>query len=234
MMRLNKFLAKSGIASRRKCDILIKEGKIKVNGKIVSDLSTQIVDKDFVQFNNKLVELNFNPIIYLFNKPKGVISTVTDPYKRKTILDFFDTKERLFPIGRLDRDTTGVLLVTNDGDLAHRMMHPKFQVERKYFIETKISINQTKLKLVQEGVRLDNGQQVKAKINFIDKKFNRNIYEAILFEGKNREVKNIFKFLDSKVESLHRFSFAGIELGKLKVGRKKKIPLNVIKGILKT
>ena len=224
-MRLNKFLAKSGIASRRKCDTLIKDGKIKVNGLLVTNLSTQVEEKDFVQCNNKLVELNFNPVVYLLHKPKGVISTVTDPYSRKTILDFFDTKERLFPIGRLDRDTTGVLLVTNDGELSHRLMHPKFKIERKYFIETKVPINKDKLKLVQEGVRLENGQRVQAKVNFVDKKFNRNIYEAILYEGKNREVKNIFKFLDSRVESLHRYNFAGIELGKLKVGKKKKIPI---------
>ena len=232
-MRLNKFLAKSGIASRRKCDELIKDGKIKVNGLLVTNLATQVEEKDFVQCNNKLVELNFNPVVYLLHKPKGVISTVTDPYSRKTILDFFDTKERLFPIGRLDRDTTGVLLVTNDGELSHRLMHPKFKIERKYFIETKITINKDKLKLVQEGVHLENGQRVQAKINFVDKKFNRNIYEAILYEGKNREEKNIFKFLDSKVESLHRYNFAGIELGKLKVGKKKKIPINIIKNIIK-
>ena len=232
-MRLNKFLAKSGIASRRKCDELIKDGKIKVNGSLITNLATQIEEKDFVQCNNKLVELNFNPVVYLLHKPKGVISTVTDPYSRKTILDFFDTKERLFPIGRLDRDTTGVLLVTNDGELSHRLMHPKFKIERKYFIETKVPINKDKLKFVQQGVHLKNGQRVQAKINFVDKKFNRNIYEAILYEGKNREVKNIFKFLDSKVESLHRYNFAGIELGKLKVGKKKKIPINIIKNIIK-
>ena len=231
-MRLNKYLAKAGIDSRRKCDILIKEGKIKVNGEVVIDLATQISENDFVQYKSKLVELNFNPIIYLFNKPKGVISTVTDPYNRKTIIDYFDSNERLFPIGRLDRDTTGVLLVTNDGDLAHQLMHPKFKIERKYIVETKLPINKSKLKSIFEGTRLDNGQQVKARINFIDKKFNRNIYLAILHEGKNREVKNIFKFLDSKVVSLHRMSFAGIELGKLKVGNKKKISLKVIKSII--
>lgn len=232
MMRLNKFLAKSGIASRRKCDILIKEGKIKVNGEVTANLSTQISENDFVQYKSKLVELNFNPIIYLFNKPKGVISTVTDPYNRKTILDFFDSRERLFPIGRLDRDTTGVLLVTNDGDLAHQLMHPKFKIERKYVVETRLPINKSKLKSIILGVRLDNGQKVKAKINFIDRKFNRYIYQAILHEGKNREVKNIFKFLDSRVESLHRMSFAGIELGKLKVGSKKKISLKIIRNII--
>ena len=231
-MRLNKYLAKAGIASRRKCDVLIKEGKIKVNGEVVIDLATQISENDFVQYKSKLVELNFNPIIYLFNKPKGVISTVTDPYNRKTIIDYFDSNERLFPIGRLDRDTTGVLLVTNDGDLAHQLMHPKFKIERKYIVETKLPINKSKLKSIFEGTRLDNGQQVKARINFIDKKFNRNIYQAILYEGKNREVKNIFKFLDSKVESLHRMSFAGIELGKLKVGSKKKISLKLIRSII--
>ena len=231
-MRLNKFLAKAGISSRRKCDVLIKECKIKVNGEVTVNLSTQISENDFVQYKSNLVELNFNPIIYLFNKPKGVISTVTDPFNRKTILDYFDSNERLFPIGRLDRDTTGVLLVTNDGDIAHQLMHPKFKIERKYIVETKLPINKSNLKSIIEGTRLDNGQKVKANINFIDKKFNRNIYQAILHEGKNREVKNIFRFLDSKVEALHRMSFAGIELGRLKVGSKKKISLKVIRSII--
>ncbi len=231
-MRLNKFLAKAGIASRRKCDDLIKLGLINVNGNVVKNLATQISDNDYVQYKNKLIELNFNPIVYLLNKPKGVISTVSDPHSRKTIVDFFNDSERLFPIGRLDRDTTGVILVTNDGDLANKLMHPKYKIERKYIAETKKDINKEKLKHVFNGTTLENGQKVKARVVFIEKKFNRFLYEVILHEGKNREVKNIFKFLDSKVESLHRSSFAGIMLGSLKPGKTKKIPLKVIRKII--
>ena len=233
-MRINKYLAKAGLASRRKCDELIKKGLININGVIIDDLATQVKENDYVLYKNKLVQFKFNPVVYLLNKPKGVISTVNDPQNRKTIMDFFQTEERLFPIGRLDRDTTGVILVTNDGDLAHKLMHPKYKIERKYIVHTKLNINKNKLKSIINGVLLENGQKVKANINFLEKKFNRFVFEAILYEGKNREVKNIFKFLDSRVESLHRSSFAGIVLGKLKTGHSKKISLNIIRKIINT
>ena len=233
-MRLNKFLAKSGIASRRKCDDLIKKGLININGITINNLATQVKDDDYVTYKNKLVELKFNPIVYLLNKPKGVISTVIDPQNRRTIMDFFDGSERMFPIGRLDRDTTGVILVTNDGELAHRLMHPKYKIERKYIVETKLNINRSKLQQIENGILLDNGQKVKAKIKFLEKKFNRYVFEAVLYQGKNREVKNIFRFLESRVESLHRSSFAGIVLGKLKIGSTKKISVNVIRKIINT
>ena len=151
-MRLNKYLAKAGLASRRKCDELIKKGLININGVIIDDLSTQVKENDYVLYKNKLVQFKFNPVVYLLNKPKGVISTVNDPQNRKTIMDFFQTEERLFPIGRLDRDTTGVILVTNDGDLAHKLMHPKYKIERKYIVHTKLNINKNKLKLITNGV----------------------------------------------------------------------------------
>ena len=231
-MRLNKFLAKSGLASRRKCDKLIEQGLISINDKIIKDYSYQVQKTDHITCNNNHIENNFSPIIYIFNKPKGVISTVNDPQNRKTVLDYFNTTDRLFPIGRLDRDTTGVLLVTNDGDIAYRLTHPKFGIERKYIVETKIPISKNKLLELSKGITLDNNKIARGKIKFIDKKFNRFIYEIILKEGKNREVKRIIQYFDSKVESLHRFSFAGLTLGKLKSGYSKKISYNYIKSII--
>jgi len=113
-------------------------------------------------------------------------------------------------------------------------MHPKYKIERKYIVETKLNINRSKLQQIENGILLDNGQKVKAKIKFLEKKFNRYVFEAVLYQGKNREVKNIFRFLESRVESLHRSSFAGIVLGKLKIGSTKKISVNVIRKIINT
>ncbi len=231
-MRLNKFLAKAGIASRRKCDELIEAGKVTINGKIQKSFSYDVTDNDIVFFNKNYVNLIFEPIVYLFNKPKGVISTVSDPEKRKTVLDYFPVTQRLFPVGRLDRDTTGVLLVTNDGDLAHRLMHPKFHIERIYIAETKIPIANKDLIRISNGINLENGQKVTGKITLKKKHFKKFIYEIILHEGKNREVKRIFTEFGSRVDSLHRKSFAGFELGNLKPGFSKIIPLKTIKSKL--
>ena len=224
-MRLNKYLARMGIASRRKCDLLIDSGEVKINGIIQKNFSYNVTDNDIVICNGYPVELKFDPVIYLFNKPKGVISTSNDPGKRKTVLDYFPNNQRLFQIGRLDRDTTGVLLVTNDGDLAHRLMHPKFKIERKYFVETKTLISRKDMSRLPEGILLDNGQKASGKILLINKQIKKYIYEVILYEGKNREIKRIFSTFGSKVESLHRISFAGIELGGLKPGISKKLSI---------
>ena len=231
-MRLNKFLAKAGIASRRKCDILIEGGKVQINGKVLKDYSYQVSNEDLVICDGKLVDLIFQPVLYLFYKPKGVISTVNDPQKRKTVLDYFNGEQRLFPIGRLDRDTTGVLLITNDGGLAHQLMHPSFKIERIYLVKTKISIRKTGANELRSGLTLENGEKVTGKLTLIHKYQNTYHYEIKLREGKNREVKRIFRTLGSKVESLHRTSFAGIGLKNLKVGQVKKISVQQVKNIL--
>ena len=138
-MRLNKFLANAGGASRRKCDKFINDGLVSVNDKIIKDYSYQIKTNDYVTCNKNPIEYKLSPNIYLFNKPKGVISTVNDPQNRKTELNYFSTEDRLFPIGRLDRNTTGVLLITNDGDIAYKLTHPKYHIERKYIVETEFT-----------------------------------------------------------------------------------------------
>ena len=168
-MRLNKFLAKAGIASRRKCDILIESGKVQINGKVLKDYSYQVSNEDLVICEGKLVDFIFQPVLYLFYKPKGVISTVNDPEKRKTVLDYFNGEQRLFPIGRLDRDTTGVLLITNDGGLAHQLMHPKFKIERIYLVKTKLSIRKTGANELRSGLTLENGEKVTGKLTLIHK-----------------------------------------------------------------
>ena len=228
-MRLNKYLARSGIASRRKCDILIFEGKININGNIIQDYSYQVKKDDIVSYDNKIIEIKSPAVIYIFNKPSGVISTVNDPLKRKTILDYFSKDERLFPIGRLDRDTTGIILITNDGDIAHTLMHPKFRVKRKYVVSTKIPLLKSNIIEISKGIKLSNNDYVTANIRIIEKNNKNYFYDIDLYEGKNREIKRIFKHYKSKVITLHRYSYGGILLGNLKPGNKKMISVKQLK-----
>ena len=168
-MRLNKYLATAGIASRRKCDEIIRSGQVEINGAVVYDFSTQVSDDDIVLCQGKLIEIIQEKVVYMLNKPKGYISTVIDTHKRKTVIDLIPTKDRLFPVGRLDRDTTGILLLTNDGDLAYKLTHPKFGIERKYIVLTKIDIPNEKLTELGNGTILDSIGKVRAKVKRLKK-----------------------------------------------------------------
>jgi pseudouridine synthase len=222
-MRLNKFLAHAGVASRRACDELIRNKKVRVNNKIIEDFSFQVKEEDYVVCNGKTIQLTHERHVYLVHKPAGYISTSNDTHGRKKVIDLIFSKNRLYTIGRLDRDTTGIILVTNDGDLANRLMHPKFKKEKKYIVETKIDIPFEKYSQLSSGLTLEDGTIAKGQITRVGKKQLRYVWEIVLTEGKNREVKRIFEALESKVVKLHRFSFAGLELGSLKLGRYRKL-----------
>jgi len=231
-MRLSKYLATAGIASRRKCDEIIRSGQVMINGADVYDYSTQVTEDDIVQCKGKLIEITQEKVVYMLNKPKGYISTVTDTHKRKTVMDLIPSKERLFPIGRLDRDTTGILLITNDGDLAYKLTHPKFGIERKYLVLTKNDIPNEKLSLLNTGLQLESGVKVKAKIKRLQKTQTKITWEIILKEGKNREVRRIFEALGSRVFDLHRYQFAGLSADKLKTGNYKRLNKTEVKQLL--
>jgi len=225
-MRLNKFLAHAGIASRRKCDEIISSGKVKVNDNVSYDFSYQVTEDDCVRVSGEIVNLKDEKVVYLLNKPKGVISSVTDDRNRTTVMDFLPVEERLFPIGRLDRDTTGIILLTNDGDIANKLAHPKYCKEKKYFVKTKGKIEKKFLKIIKEKYILKDGTKVKADIKLLS--HSGNIYEwnITLKEGKNREIKRIFSEFDAKVTMIHRYSFGGIELNSIKLGKYKKFKPN--------
>ena len=227
-MRLNKYLSRCGLDSRRNCDKLIKDSKIFINGKLVTDFSYNVKNDDIVTYNNKYLEIEDESIVYILNKPKGYICTSKDPQDRLKVIDLIDTHMRLFTIGRLDRDTTGLILLTNDGDIAHKLAHPKYQKEKKYYVKTKGGLESKILNKIKIGIKLNDGLRVKADINLLSSK--KNIYEwdITLKEGKNREIKRIFSNFDSKVTMIHRYSFGGIELKNLKIGRYKKITLEYI------
>lgn len=218
-MRLNKYLARSGIASRRKCDKLIESGKVIINGCIEKNYSYQVLSNDVVICNGFIVDFSLVSKVYLVNKLKGYISTCSDPRGRKRVIDLIPTMERLFTVGRLDRDTTGAILVTNDGEIANILMHPRNQIERVYIISTKIDIPRSKYKLLMAGLTLDHNTTAYGQLHRLGRKSGLVYWEVVLREGKHHEVKRIFKALGSAVINLHRKSFAGIDINSILPGK---------------
>jgi len=229
-MRLNKYLAKSGVASRRKADDLIREGKIKINGAIVTNFGTHVSSEDIVICDNKVVSLEPD-IIYILNKPKGYVCSNSDKHNKRTVFDLIDSDLRLFTIGRLDRDTTGILLITNNGDLSYKLTHPKHNIEKKYYVTSKIDIKNKDLISLKKGVRLEDGDFVKANLARLAREDGKIFWRITLTEGKNREIKRIFIHFKSKVVSLHRYQFAGIKISSLKESQYRKITNSEIKGL---
>ena len=191
-MRLNKFLARAGIASRRKCDNLIETGKVKVNGYSKTNFGYQVAPDDIVVCDGAAINSIPKTKVYLVNKLRGYISTSSDPEGRKCVIDLVSSHQRLFTVGRLDRDTTGAILVTNNGDMANKLMHPKNQIERVYIVSTKVDITRDKVKHLNKGINLDDGTIAKGKLKRLNKKGGLIYWEVILKEGKNHEVKRIF------------------------------------------
>ena len=232
-MRLNKFLARSGIDSRRKCDELIRNEKVLVNGKIITNFGYQVLNDDVVMCNNKYVSFEDDKVVYLLNKPRGYICTSKDTHNRNKVIDLIDTNLRLFTIGRLDRDTTGIILLTNDGDIANSLAHPKYQKEKKYYVKTKGKIEISDIKKIKNGFRLDDGTKVKAKIFQSSQLGNNFEWDIILTEGKNREIKKIFSNFGAKVTLLHRYYFAGFQLNNLNPGKYRKLSKTELNKIIK-
>ena len=227
-MRLNKFLARSGIASRRKCDKLIESGKVKINGHIEKNYAYQVESLDVVVCNGIPVNLMPKRRVYLVNKLKGYISTSSDPRGRKKVIDLIKSNDRLFTVGRLDRDTTGAILVTNNGVLANTLMHPSNQVERVYLVATKIDIPILQAKTLVKGLKLDRHTTAHGKLQRLGRNRGLIYWRVILYEGKHHEVKRIFKALGSSVKHLHRESFAGITVDSLLPGKFRELKQNEI------
>ena len=162
-MRLNKYLAKAGIASRRKCDQFIENEKIMINGETVTNFGYRVKSDDIVTFEGKVVS-EHSDVIYILNKPKGYVCSNKEEFKNKTVFDLIDSDKRLFTIGRLDRDTTGLLLITNNGDLSYKLTHPKFEIERRYYVVSNIDIDMESCLKLKKGIRLEDGMYVKADL----------------------------------------------------------------------
>ena len=218
-MRLNKFLARSGLASRRRCDQLIESGKVVINGRVLKNFSYQVEPEDVVVCDGIPIDAIPNSRVYLMNKLKGYISTSSDPHGRKKVIDLIKSTDRLFTVGRLDRDTTGAILITNDGELANNLMHPRNKIEKVYLVASKIDIPPSEFNVLSKGLKIDNNITAHGKMLRLRKKEGLIYWEVILCEGKNHEVKRIFKTLGSAVIHLHRQSFAGLTIDKIPPGK---------------
>ncbi len=234
MIRLNKFLAQAGIASRRKCDDFIKAGYVKVNGKVVDQVGVVIDEtKDKVTFKGKPVKPKKRFIYIVLNKPKGVVTTAKDQFNRKTVLDLIAIPERIFPIGRLDYNTTGVLLLTDDGDLAHRLLHPNYKVLKTYRVLLNKVIRPIDMHRLQTGIELDGVKTQPCKIRELRIIDNGSLLEIELTEGRNRQVRRMFAALNYKVRELERISFGGITASGLAPGEWRYLnrkEVNLLKG----
>ena len=227
-MRLNKFLAKAGIASRRKSDELIQMATTMVNGKVCLDPAYHVKKEDSVQFDGKKVIVEKKKIVLMLHKPKKVITTVRDTHGRKTVMDFIPSKFRITPVGRLDQNTTGLLLLTNDGDLQEYLTHPKNKVSKDYevYIEGKLNIDQ--VKKLKSGLYIGYKEYGKAEI--LEQKVHKGRSKIILRmrQGKKREIRRVFHRLNKKLISLKRIGFASLKLGNLREGEYRELTHNEI------
>ena len=212
---LNKFLANAGVASRRKSDELILQGLVKVNGKVVKDLGVKISLKDKVTVDGKQINIKEKKIYILLNKPNDYITTTSDEKNRKTVLDLVNISERVYPVGRLDRKTTGVLLLTNDGELANRLMHPKYQIEKEYKIIIDKPIFDKQLKQLIKGINLEDGV-AKATEVYLGKD-DKEVYVTV-HEGRNHLVRRMFESMGFEVLKLDRIRYAFLTKTGLKRG----------------
>lgn len=221
-VRLQKFLANSGIASRRKCEELILQGKVSVNGEVVTELGMKInLDKDQVTYNGKNVENSSNDYIYiLLNKPIGVVTTAKDQFGRKSVLDIVNVNKRIVPVGRLDMYTSGALILTNDGDFVYKLTHPKHEITKTYTVTLVGIITEEQIEQLKNGVKIDNyiTRPAKVKILKIDKEKNISRIEIIIHEGKNRQVRKMCEAVGKKVIALHRTKIGDISVKDLKIG----------------
>jgi pseudouridine synthase len=216
LVRINKYLATAGVASRRKADELIEEGRVKVNGVVVTSLGVKIhPERDKVFVDAKQVALLDDLVYIVMNKPHDCITTASDERGRTTVMDFVRVRERVFPIGRLDRHTTGVLLLTNDGDFANRLMHPSHEVKKAYQVTLDQALAPEHASKLSAGIRLSDGKTKPAEIVYVPGGKNK-VIGVVLHEGKNRQIHRMFEAIGYKVERLDRVAYAGITYDGLK------------------
>jgi len=219
MMRLNKFLAKAGMLARRKCDQYIYSGMVFVNGKKIDNPGYKIDEKkDEVFLNNKRIVLREKYKYIILNKPKGCVTTLKDEKGRKKIIDYINVKERLFPIGRLDINTTGVLLLTNDGEIAYRLSHPRYQIDKIYNVVLDKQISEKCIEKLKRGVVIGKDEVVSGDAKIIENKHKKYMVIIKIHTGKKRQIKRMFSALGYNVLELERIEFAGIKKDGLKPG----------------
>ena len=224
MERLQKVVAQAGIASRRKAEELIKDGKVKVNGEVITELGTKVKESDRVEVNNKPIEKE-NKEYYLLNKPRGVITTTSDEHGRKTVTELINTEARIYPVGRLDYDTTGAIILTNDGEFANILMHPSNKIDKVYLAKLEGIIKGEQINTLKNGVMLDDilVKASRVKLKKVNKESNTSMVEITIHEGKNHQVKRMFESVGFHVEKLTRERIDIFTINNLKSGEYRKL-----------
>lgn len=217
-MRLQKYLAHCGVASRRQAELIIAKSRVSVNDEIVTDPARDVSDQDLVKVDGKLIKLNKTYKYYLLNKPLGVVSTASDEKGRLNVIDLINSDKRLYPIGRLDMDTTGIILITNDGKLTQILTHPKYELSKTYIAKVKGRPNKTSLNKLRSGLYIDGRKTKEAQVRILNTYPNETLVEISIQEGRNRQIRKMFDAIDHPVVSLKRIKIGEIEIGGLMVG----------------
>ena len=231
MERLQKIIASSGYCSRRKAEELISKGEVKVNGSIITEMGYKADYTDSIEVEGNPINDKEEKVYYILNKPRGVVTTSNDEKGRKTVVDLIKTTKRIYPVGRLDYDTTGLLILTNDGELTNFLTHPKNNIEKVYVAKVKGLVTKEDIIKLCNGVIIDGKKtsKSKAKVLKIDKKNNSSIVELIIHEGKNHQVKNMFKAIGYEVLKLKRESISFLTLDGLKSGEYRQLSIKEVK-----
>ena len=231
MDRLQKVISDNGYTSRRKAEELIKNGKVLVNGEVAT-IGMKVSSSDEIMVDgNLLTKDNDSKVYYLLNKPRGIVCTSSDEKGRKTVIDLIETDKRIYPVGRLDYDTTGVLLLTNDGELTNKLIHPKNNIDKVYLAKIKGIINGVDINKLKDGVKIDNfiTSKSRVKLKSFDKKTQTSLVELTIHEGHNHQVKKMFESIGYDVIKLTRTRFAFLDVKSLKSGEYRKLLPHEIK-----
>jgi 23S rRNA pseudouridine2605 synthase len=219
-MRLAKYLAHAGVASRRAAEQIVFAGRVSVGGEVVRDPARDVTEADAISVDGRPIKLERRHVVFALNKPAGYVSTAKDPQGRPTVVSLIESRERLYPVGRLDADTTGLLLLTNDGDLAHRLTHPSFAVPRVYRAQVRNPpVREPALRRLREGVQLEDGMTAPATA----RRLTPDRLELILHEGRKRQVRRMCEAVGHRVVRLERIAFGPLRLGDLPLGRHRRL-----------
>jgi len=236
-IRLNRYIAQSGVASRRKADQLIEEGVVTLNGRVVKELGTQVdPKKDHVKVGSKLIRPANQAVVIAFYKPPQVMTTMSDPEGRPTVADYFKhIKVRLFPVGRLDWDSEGLLIMTNDGDLAQEILHPKYEVPKTYLVKVPGKPTDSQLNKLREGVRISGGRAQADRVEVLPNRGTDKYawIKIIISEGRNRQIRRMLEKVRLDVVKLQRVAIGGLRIGQLKRGEHKILDAQAIARIFK-
>ena len=222
-MRINKYIASAGVTSRRKADELIEEGKVKVNGAVLMNPGYHVEDGDVIEVNGQKIQPETKLVYYLLNKPTGYVTSTADEEGRAVVTELVPDSVRVFPVGRLDYNTSGLLILTNDGELSNKLMHPRHEFNKTYVARVKGIVSRAEAARLAKGIDIGGFVTSPCEVELIRHDKNSTIAEITIHEGKNRQVRRMFKAIDHPVEELCRVKLGNLEIGKLAVGQCRKL-----------